>query len=96
MPKGQRPRFWSEAEVLGDRGIGGDFRVQFLRADVLQGGEEGLAQATRFDDPGLVLDPTSGGGAPVRMRVELVLRPSRGLWRPPFLDRVDLAWSPDR
>jgi hypothetical protein len=96
VPKGQRPRFWSEAEVLGDRGIGGDFRVQFLRADVLQGGEEGLAQATRFDDPGLVLDPTSGGGAPVRMRVELVLRPSRGLWRPPFLDRVDLAWSPDR
>ncbi len=96
VPKGQRPRLWREAEVLGDRGVGGDFRVQFLRADVLRRGEEGLAQATRFDEPGLVLDPTSGGGAPVRMRVELVLRPSRGLWRPPFLDRVDLAWSPDR
>ncbi len=96
VPKGQRPRFWQEAEVLGDRGARGDYRVQFLRADILQGGEEGLARAARFDQPGLVLDPNSGGGAPVRMRVELVVYPHRGTWDPPFVDRVDLAWSPER
>lgn len=96
VPKGQRPRFWLEAEVLGDRGARGDYRVQFLRADILQGGEDGLAKAARFDEPGLVLDPNSGGGAPVRMRIELVVYPHRGTWDPPFVDRVDLAWSPER
>ncbi|MDG1049393.1 MAG: hypothetical protein P8R46_04225, partial [Planctomycetota bacterium] len=96
VPKGQRPRFWDEAQVIGDRGSGGDYRVQFLRADVLQGGEESLSEAARFDQPGLVLDPNSGGGAPVRMRVELVVHPRRGDWDPPYLDRVELAWSPER
>lgn len=96
VPKGQRPRFWQEAEVLGDRGTRGDYRVQFLRADILQGGEEGLARAARFDEPGLVLDPSSGAGAPVRMRIELIVYPHRGSWDPPFVDRVDLAWSPER
>ncbi len=96
VPKGQRPRFWQEAEVLGERGARGDYRVQFLRAGILQAGEDGLAQAARFDEPGLVLDPSSGGGAPVRMRIELVVYPHRGTWEPPFVDRVDLAWSPER
>lgn len=94
VPKGQRPRLWLEAEVLGHRGARGDYRVQFLRADVLQRGEQGLAEAARFDQPGLVVDP--GGGAPVRMRVELIVHPRRGLWDPPYVDRVELAWSPER
>lgn len=96
VPKGQRPRFWQEAEVMGSRGGRGDYRVQFLRADILQQGEAGLAQAARFDQPGLVVEPTTGAGTTVRMRVELVVYPRRGSWDPPFVDRVDLAWSPER
>ena len=94
VPKGQRPRLWLDADVLGHRGAGGDYRVQFMRADVLQGGEQGLLEADRFDQPGLVVDP--GGGAPVRMRVELTVHPRRGPWDPPYVDRVELGWSPER
>jgi len=81
---------------MGSRGGRGDYRVQFLRADILQQGEAGLAQAARFDQPGLVVEPTTGAGTTVRMRVELVVYPRRGSWDPPFVDRVDLAWSPER
>ncbi|MEM6672767.1 MAG: Ig-like domain-containing protein [Planctomycetota bacterium] len=96
VPKGRRPGQWFAPLVVGRAGAAGAFDVQYLRADALRRGEEGLGQAVRYDQPNLVMEPDAPGSAPVRLRIELVIEPRSGVWDPPYVDRVRLAWSPDR
>ncbi|QDV08362.1 hypothetical protein Poly30_39000 [Planctomycetes bacterium Poly30] len=109
VPKEVAPRNWDAPQVLGSRGPGGTFRVQFLKPDrplpggARRSGEEWLQSAVRHPEPkGVLLE---GGevdveGGRVRMRIELQLLPpavprNPGPWIPPFVDRVRLFWTPD-
>ncbi|MEM9383068.1 MAG: Ig-like domain-containing protein, partial [Planctomycetota bacterium] len=96
VPKGASPPAWLSPEVRGSGGASGSYLVQYLRADALRGGEDGLGQAVRYDEPNGALEPDSPGGGAIRLRIELVVRPGPGAWEPPYLDRVRLAWSPER
>lgn len=94
VPKGRRPVAWRAPTVRGGQGASGTFRVQYLDAQVLKGGEAGLGQAVRYASPNGVTELAERGAA-VCLRIELSLRPSGGLWDPPFVDRVRLAWNPE-
>lgn len=94
-PKASAPRNWGRPQVVASREAPeGAARVQFIPADALRNGEEGLGQAVRAVEPMGALDPDSSG-ARVRLRIELTVRPTRGRWNPPFLDRVRLVWTPE-
>ncbi|MEM1453194.1 MAG: Ig-like domain-containing protein [Planctomycetota bacterium] len=96
VPKGSNPRAWLSPEIRGSGGSSGSYLVQYLRADALRGGEEGLGQAVRYDEPNGAMEPDSLGGGAIRLRIELEVRPGPGAWEPPYVDRVRLSWSPDR
>jgi len=96
VPKGRSLRARLDADVFGSGGPAGSYLVQYLRADALKGGEQGLGQAVRYDEPNGALELGSPDGGAVRLRIVLVVRPGPGAWEPPYVDRVRLAWSPDR
>ena len=83
-------RRWSRPAIREEESV----RVQYLPANALSRGEDGLGQAVLADEPMGALEADSTGGR-VRVRIALTVEPYRGPWEPPFLDRLRLTWTPE-